>query len=85
MRKAFVRQQRAIMRRADLRPSLVTIRCPTLVLVGDGDELTPPALAQEIAAGIAGARLVTVPDSGHLSTLEQPTAVTKLLMEWMGG
>jgi pimeloyl-ACP methyl ester carboxylesterase len=83
--EAFVRQQRAIMRRADLRPSLVTIRCPTLVLVGDGDELTPPALAQEIAAGIAGARLVTVPDSGHLSTLEQPTAVTKLLMEWMGG
>jgi pimeloyl-ACP methyl ester carboxylesterase len=55
------------------------------VLVGDGDELTPPALAQEIAAGIAGARLVTVPDSGHLSTLEQPTAVTKLLVEWMGG
>jgi pimeloyl-ACP methyl ester carboxylesterase len=64
---------------------LATIRCPTLVLVGDGDELTPPALAQEIAAGIAGARLVTVPDSGHLSTLEQPTAVTKLLVEWMGG
>jgi len=50
---AFARQQRAIMRRADLRPSLATIRCPTLVLVGDGDELTPPALAQEIAAGIA--------------------------------
>jgi len=51
--------------------------------VGEGDELTPPALAQEIAAGISGARLVTVADSGHLSTLEQPTAVTKALVEWL--
>jgi pimeloyl-ACP methyl ester carboxylesterase len=53
------------------------------VLVGDGDELTPPALAQEIAAGIAGARLVTVPDSGHLSTLEQPKTVNLALIDWM--
>ena len=81
--EAFVRQQRAIMRRPDSRPGLAAIRCPTLVLVGEGDELTPPALAQEIAAGIPGAHLVVVPDSGHLSTLEQPTAVTKALVEWM--
>ena len=80
---AFVRQQQALMQRVDLRPSLAAIRCPTLVLVGDGDELTPPALAQEIAASIPGARLVTVPDSGHLSTLEQPAAVNKLLVEWI--
>jgi pimeloyl-ACP methyl ester carboxylesterase len=80
---AFVRQQRAIMSRPDSRPGLAAIRCPTLVLVGDGDELTPPALAEEIADGIAGARLVVVPDSGHLSTLEQPEAVTKALVEWM--
>ena len=81
--EAFVRQQRAIMGRQDLRPTLAAIKCPTLVLVGDGDELTPPALAQEMAAGIPGARLVTVPDSGHLSTLEQPAAVTKALVDWM--
>jgi pimeloyl-ACP methyl ester carboxylesterase len=80
---AFVRQQRAIMHRPDSRPGLAAIRCPTLVLVGDGDELTPPALAEEIAEGIPGARLVVVPDSGHLSTLEQPEAVTKALLEWM--
>ena len=43
--EAFVRQQRAIMGRQDARPMLPSIRCPTLVLVGDGDELTPPALA----------------------------------------
>jgi len=81
--ETFVRQQRAIMRRSDLRPTLPAINCPTLVLVGDGDELTPPALAQEIATGIPGARLVTIADSGHLSTLEQPEAVTDALVDWM--
>jgi pimeloyl-ACP methyl ester carboxylesterase len=83
--EAFVRQQHAIMYRPDSRPSLAAIRCPTLVLVGDGDELTPPALTQEIAAAIAGARLVIVPDSGHLSTLERPEAVTNALVDWMDG
>jgi pimeloyl-ACP methyl ester carboxylesterase len=80
---AFVRQQRAIMNRPDSRPSLAAIRCPTLVLVGDGDELTPPLLAREMAAAITGARLVVVPDSGHLSTLERPEAVTKALVAWI--
>jgi pimeloyl-ACP methyl ester carboxylesterase len=83
--EAFVRQQHAIMNRPDSRPSLAAIRCPTLVLVGDGDELTPPVLAQEMAAGIADARLVVVPDSGHLSTLERPEAVTKALVNWLDG
>jgi len=83
--EAFVRQQKAIMSRPDARPLLASIACPTLVLVGVGDELTPPVLSEEIAAGIAGARLVKVPDSGHLSTLEQPDAVNAALAEWMGG
>lgn len=81
--EAFLRQQQAIMTRPDVRPLLATIRCPTLVLVGDGDELTPPALAREIAAGIAGSRLVVVPDCGHLSTMERPDAVNRALTEWM--
>jgi pimeloyl-ACP methyl ester carboxylesterase len=81
--QAFARQQRAIMARPDCRPQLASIRCPTLVLVGDGDELTPPALSEEVAAGIAGARLVRVPDCGHLSTLEQPQAVNRALVEWI--
>jgi pimeloyl-ACP methyl ester carboxylesterase len=81
--EAFLRQQRAIMTRPDVRPLLAAIKCPTLVLVGDGDELTPPALAQEIAAGIAGSRLVVVPDCGHLSTMERPDAVNRALIEWM--
>jgi pimeloyl-ACP methyl ester carboxylesterase len=81
--QAFIRQQRAIMTRPDCRAQLASIRCPTLVLVGDGDELTPPVLSEEIVAGIAGARLVRVPDCGHLSTLERPEAVNRALVEWL--
>jgi len=82
---AFIRQQTAILGRPDSRPSLGSIRCPTLVLVGDADELTPPDRAAEIAAGIAGARLVTVKQCGHMSTLEQPLEVTRALVEWLRG
>ena len=80
----FIRQQTAILGRADSRPTLGSIRCPTLVLVGEGDELTPPERAAEIAAGIPGSRLTTVPQSGHMSTLEQPDEVTRALLEWLG-
>ena len=80
----FIRQQTAILGRADSRPTLGSIRCPTLVLVGEDDELTPPERAAEIAAGIPGARLTTVPQSGHMSTLEQPDEVTRALLEWLG-
>ena len=81
---AFVRQITAIMTRPDSRPGLAAIRCPTLVLVGDKDEATPPERAAEIADGIPGARLVAVPESGHLSPLEQPAHVTRALVEWLG-
>ncbi len=80
---AFLRQQEAIIGRPDSRPSLGAIACPTLVLVGEGDELTPPVLSQEIAAGIPGARLKIIADCGHLSTVERPQAVTQALVEWM--
>jgi pimeloyl-ACP methyl ester carboxylesterase len=83
--EAFIRQQQAIIGRPDSRPGLGAIGCPTLVLVGDADELTPPPLSEEIAAGIPGARLVVVPRSGHLSTLDQPELVTRALVEWASG
>lgn len=81
--QAFIREQQAIMDRPDSRPGLAAIACSTVVVVGDGDELTPPELSQEIAGGIKGARLVVIPDSGHLSTLERPEAVTAALVEWL--
>jgi pimeloyl-ACP methyl ester carboxylesterase len=79
----FVRQQSAVMNRADSRPTLKSIRVPTLVLVGEGDELAPPERAAEMADGIAGARLVQVPQCGHLSTLERPAEVTHALRAWL--
>jgi pimeloyl-ACP methyl ester carboxylesterase len=81
--EAFIRQQTAIMGRPDSRPDLPKIKCPTLVLVGEGDQLTPPKLSEEIANAIPNSRLVVVPGSGHLTTLERPAAVNKALVEWM--
>jgi pimeloyl-ACP methyl ester carboxylesterase len=80
---AFKRQQAAIMARPDNRPFLPSIKCPTLVLVGREDALTPVELSQEIAAGIPGARLEIVPHCGHLSTLEQPEAATRAMLAWL--
>jgi pimeloyl-ACP methyl ester carboxylesterase len=77
--EAFVRQQTAIMNRVDSRPGLGAIACPTLVIVGEQDVLTPPDRAAEMAAAIPNARQIVVPDCGHLSTLEQPEAVTRAL------
>lgn len=80
---AYLRQQRAIIGRPDQRPHLAAIACPTLVLVGDDDQLTPPALARDMAAAIAGARLAVIAQSGHLSTIEQPQAVNQALAAWL--
>lgn len=75
MRRAADRVVRlALLNRPDSRPDLSAIGCPTLVLVGAEDKLTTPEHAREIADAVSGARLVVVPECGHLSTLEQPAA-----------
>lgn len=79
----FARQQQALMSRPDSRPILATIRCPTLVLTGAQDLLTPVTEHEEIAAGIAGAQLEVLPDCGHLSTLERPEAVNAAMQRWL--
>jgi len=81
--EVFVRHQRAIGQRVDSRPDLARIKVPTLVLVGDADELTPPSHAEEIAAGVKDAQLVVVANCGHLSTLERPERVTAALVDLM--
>jgi len=80
---AFIRQQRAIMSRADSLGLLAGIACPTLVLCGRQDALTPLARHEEIAAGIKGARLEVIEDCGHLSTLEKPAEVNAALRRWL--
>jgi len=79
----LIRQNRAVMARADLRPRLHEIRCPTLVACGDADLLTPPECSHEIAAAIPGARFASVAECGHMATLEQPARVNALLLDWL--
>ena len=79
----YAREQEAIINRPDSRPGLAAIRCPTLVVCGRQDVLTPPALHEEMAEAIPGARLVLVEDCGHLSAMEQPQAVTALMRDWL--
>jgi pimeloyl-ACP methyl ester carboxylesterase len=80
---AFVRQLTAIMGRADSRPTLAAIACPTLVLSGDEDNTIANSLSVEIADGIQGAKLTIIPQCGHFSQVEQPRAVADALVEWL--
>lgn len=79
----FVRQQTAIMGRPDARPDLGAIDCPTLVLCGRQDALTPLALHEEMADLIPTARLAVIEECGHLPTLERPQAATALMRDWL--
>lgn len=72
---AFHRHSEMAIHRADSRPRLAAVVVPTLVLCGAEDRACPPALHQEIAASIPGARLVMVAGAGHFAILEQPDAV----------
>ena len=80
----FVRQQRAIMGRIDSRPYLGEIKaCPTLVLCGRDDVITPVALHEEMAAAIPGAQLVIIEECAHLSAMGQPKQVSEAMRVWL--
>jgi pimeloyl-ACP methyl ester carboxylesterase len=81
----LIRQNRAVMAREDLRARLAQIRCSVLVAAGEGDGLTPPEMAHEIAAALPAAELHLLPRCGHMLTLEQPSAVAALLDAWWRG
>ena len=72
---AFVRQQTALLDRPDGNGDLKNITCPTLVLCGRQDALTPLTGHEEMAAAIPNARLVVIDHCGHLSPLEKPDVV----------
>lgn len=69
--------------RTDSSDLLSKISCPTLVLVGEHDALTPPEVARAYASQIAGARFATIPYAGHLSNLEQPEAFHMVLHDFL--
>jgi pimeloyl-ACP methyl ester carboxylesterase len=79
----FVREQRAIIDRADSRRMLVDIDVPTVVIVGRQDQVTPLPRAEEMAADIANSRLIVLEECGHMSPLEKPAEVTAALRRWL--
>jgi pimeloyl-ACP methyl ester carboxylesterase len=70
MHPAGCRTMARAMAEADLRDVLPRIEVPTLLLYGDGDRRSPLSLAEELAAGIPGSRLVVLPRAGHQCTIE---------------
>ena len=79
----FATQQQALLARPDAGAVLDSTTCPTLVLCGEQDGWSPPARHDEMARRIRGARLVLVPDCGHMSPMEQPGAVGAALVQWL--
>jgi 3-oxoadipate enol-lactonase len=75
---------RGMGQRAGSSDLLASISCPTLVIVGDLDALTPPSVAQEYAEQIPGSQLVVITNAGHLSNLEQPEAFLQALRGFLG-
>ena len=74
---------RAMKERSDATPLLPSISVPTLVVVGQEDEMTPPATAKAMAGAIPAAATIVIPGAGHLSPVEAPTAVSRVLAEFL--
>jgi 3-oxoadipate enol-lactonase len=74
---------RVLMTRPDSTSLLSTIHFPTLIVVGDHDTVTPPALAEKMRSGIHGAESVVIAGAGHLSNLEQPEAFNGALARFL--
>ncbi len=74
---------RGMAARADSSALLAKIACPTLVIVGAEDALTPPSNARDYADHIPGAQLIVIPHAGHLSNLEQPLAFIQTMRQFL--
>ena len=75
----------ALMWRPDLTPALPAIFCATLVVVGEEDEITPPAEAEAMHRAIARSTLIVIPGAGHLSNLERPEVFSRALADFLPG
>ena len=72
-----------VITRRGIADQLHTIRAPTLILVGDQDVATPPAVAQRIHARIPQSQLAIIPGAGHTSTVEEPEAVNAAILAFL--
>jgi len=81
--RTYIRQNRAVAARKDLRPVLQRIAVPTAVVVGADDMLTPIELSQEIHGLTPGSTLHVIPGCGHLPPIEKPAALAAILLGLM--
>ncbi|MDA7416295.1 alpha/beta hydrolase [Xenophilus arseniciresistens] len=79
----FAAQLKALIARPDARGVLADLQCPTLLLCGREDAWSPLARHEDMHARVPGSTLVVVEHSGHMSTMEQPAAVTQALRDWL--
>lgn len=82
-RDAFMRQQKAILARPNSHSLLPSITVPTLVAVGDGDVLTPPAESVAIFRALPNPAFHLFHRCGHLPAIEQPEETTRVLRSWL--
>jgi len=73
----------ALTRRPSIVHELGSVRCPSLVIVGEEDASLPPPNSEEIADALANASLVVIPRAGHLSPLEKPEEVTEVMLKFL--
>jgi pimeloyl-ACP methyl ester carboxylesterase len=76
-------QQQAMLARPDSHADLRGVQVPTLIACGREDMVTPLAEHERMRDCVPGARLEVFEQCGHLSTIEQPEAVTSLLTRWL--
>lgn len=80
--EAVAAAQRGMARRDDVRARLGKISCPTLAIVGVDDAISSPAEMREFVQAMPNARLVEIPNAGHMTTMENPDAVSKVIADF---
>jgi pimeloyl-ACP methyl ester carboxylesterase len=79
----YKRQEELAAIRADRRPDLPRLKCPTIVVCGRDDAATPLFLSEEMAAAIGGSELIVIEQCGHLVTMEKPEETNAILRKWL--
>ena len=79
----FLRQNDAIIHRRDQRSIISRFQGPTLIAYGSDDQLCPPSVHADLVARSAHAQLLVVEQAGHLSSIDQPVALTSGLTDWL--
>lgn len=79
----FEAQIHALLGRPDAHATFAGLRCPTLLACGRQDTWSPLVRHEQMQAELPSAHLVVIEDSGHMTTMEQPQAVTQALADWL--